>query len=237
MELEAWVHDAGPPPDLAGAVDEPWFPLTYLPSSTLGEEFKHAWIEEMDFDPRPVFAAVRVPVLAFYGRSLDWFLHRRWISAAIWAVCLAGTVVLFIVVPKTFLPAGDSGVVNGVFIAQEGSSPQQMQALQEKVGQAVRDEPSVDRAISVTGFSQFLSSNQGLTYIFLKPGEKRPPVSAVAGSLMGRIASIPGVFPFLRPYPVLQIRRKPDSIIDYEYEDFEVVDYQCHPHIAGKVSK
>ena len=67
LELEAWVHDDGPPPDLAGAVDEPWFPLTYLPSSTLGEEFKHAWIEEMDFDPRPVFAAVRVPVLAFYG--------------------------------------------------------------------------------------------------------------------------------------------------------------------------
>ena len=162
-----------------------------------GHGAKKTWMER-------IVGRVEKRVLDFYGRSLDWFLHRRWISAGIWAVCLVGTIVLFIVVPKTFLPPGDSGVVNGVFIAQEGSSPQQMKDLQEKVSQAVRDEPSVDRSISVTGLSAFLSSNQGLTYIFLKP-DGRPPVADVAGRLMGRIAAIPGVFPFLRPYPVLQI--------------------------------
>jgi uncharacterized protein len=67
LQLEAWVHDEGAPPDLAAAVDEPWFPLTYLPPSLFDDEAKRAWIAEMDFDPRPVFAAVRVPVLAFYG--------------------------------------------------------------------------------------------------------------------------------------------------------------------------
>ena len=67
LQLEAWVHDAGPPPDLAAAVDEPWFPLTYLPPSTFDDEAKQFWIAEMDFDPRPIFAAVRVPALAFYG--------------------------------------------------------------------------------------------------------------------------------------------------------------------------
>jgi len=67
LELEAWVHDAGPAPNLAGAVDEPWFPLTYLPPSTFDDEAKQFWTREMDFDPRPVFAAVTVPVLAFYG--------------------------------------------------------------------------------------------------------------------------------------------------------------------------
>jgi uncharacterized protein len=67
LELEAWVHGAGPPPDLEAASEEPWFPLTYLPPSTFDDEGKRAWIAEMDFDPRPVFAAVRVPLLAFYG--------------------------------------------------------------------------------------------------------------------------------------------------------------------------
>jgi pimeloyl-ACP methyl ester carboxylesterase len=67
LELEAWVHDSGPAPDLAAAAGEPWFPLTYLPTSTLDDEAKRQWIAEMDFDPRPVFAAVRVPALAFYG--------------------------------------------------------------------------------------------------------------------------------------------------------------------------
>jgi len=162
-----------------------------------GHGAKQTWMER-------AVGRIEKRVLAFYGRSLDWFLRRRWISASIWAACLAGTVALFIVVPKTFLPPGDSGVVNGVFIAQEGSSPQQMQELQERVSQAVQAEPSVDRAISVTGLSAFLSSNQGLTYIFLKDGP-RPAVSEAAGRLMGRIAQIPGVFPFLKPYPVLQI--------------------------------
>jgi len=38
-------------------------------------------------------------------------------------------------------------------------------------------------------------------------------------------------------YPTMQIRRRPDSIFDYEYEDFELLDYQCHPHIPARVSK
>jgi thymidylate synthase len=37
-------------------------------------------------------------------------------------------------------------------------------------------------------------------------------------------------------YPVLNIKRKPDSIFDYQYEDFEVVDYQCHPAIKAPVA-
>ena len=38
------------------------------------------------------------------------------------------------------------------------------------------------------------------------------------------------------PYPVLNIKRKPDSIFGYEYEDFEVLDYQCHGAIKAPVA-
>ncbi|MBV6306212.1 thymidylate synthase [Candidimonas humi] len=38
------------------------------------------------------------------------------------------------------------------------------------------------------------------------------------------------------PYPRLNIRRKPASIFDYQYEDFEVLDYQSHPHIKAPVA-
>ncbi len=37
-------------------------------------------------------------------------------------------------------------------------------------------------------------------------------------------------------YPVLQIKRRPASIFDYEYEDFEVRDYQCHGPIKAPVA-
>lgn len=38
------------------------------------------------------------------------------------------------------------------------------------------------------------------------------------------------------PYPKLNIKRKPESIFDYEFEDFEIIDYQHHPHIKAPVA-
>jgi thymidylate synthase len=40
-----------------------------------------------------------------------------------------------------------------------------------------------------------------------------------------------------RAYPTLHIKRRPDSIFDYQYEDFEVLNYDPHPHIPAPVSK
>ncbi|MCQ9617265.1 thymidylate synthase [Paenalcaligenes niemegkensis] len=39
-----------------------------------------------------------------------------------------------------------------------------------------------------------------------------------------------------RPYPQLDIKRKPDSIFDYNYDDFEIVNYDPHPHIKAPVA-
>ena len=38
------------------------------------------------------------------------------------------------------------------------------------------------------------------------------------------------------PYPTLSIKRKPASIFDYALEDFEVLDYECHPAIKAPVA-
>ena len=38
------------------------------------------------------------------------------------------------------------------------------------------------------------------------------------------------------PLPKLNILRKPDSIFDYEFEDFEITGYECHPHIKAPVA-
>jgi thymidylate synthase len=37
-------------------------------------------------------------------------------------------------------------------------------------------------------------------------------------------------------YPTLAIKRKPASIFDYEYDDFEVLDYEHHPAIKAPVA-
>ena len=39
-----------------------------------------------------------------------------------------------------------------------------------------------------------------------------------------------------RPLPTLRLLRKPDSIYDYRFEDFELLDYDPHGHIAAPVA-
>jgi pimeloyl-ACP methyl ester carboxylesterase len=76
--FEDWVHTRAPQPDgqlaadLRAAIDEPWVGQLWLPPILLDEESVGLWIEEMDYDPRPSFAQVRVPTLLFYGEADSW---------------------------------------------------------------------------------------------------------------------------------------------------------------------
>jgi len=76
--FEHWIHSQAPEPDEAlaadlwAAIDEPWAGQLWLPPTLLDEEGVRLWIEEMDFDPRPIFASVRVPTLSFYGADDSW---------------------------------------------------------------------------------------------------------------------------------------------------------------------
>jgi thymidylate synthase len=38
------------------------------------------------------------------------------------------------------------------------------------------------------------------------------------------------------PLPTLAIRRRPPSIFDYRFEDFEILNYEAHPHIKAAVA-
>lgn len=38
------------------------------------------------------------------------------------------------------------------------------------------------------------------------------------------------------PLPTLKMHRNPASLFDYQFEDFEIADYECHPAIKGQVA-
>jgi hydrophobic/amphiphilic exporter-1 (mainly G- bacteria), HAE1 family len=163
-----------------------------------GDHEKKTWMER-------VFGAVERRVLSIYGSSLWWFLRHRWISLIIWIICLAGTIQLLISIPKSFLPPGDSGMIFGVFMGKEGSSPEQMRALQDKVEATLNEDPHVLMNFTLTGITGFASSNTGISFISVGPPDGRPPIQNVAGELMGKIGQYPGVMAFLRGMPVLEI--------------------------------
>jgi HAE1 family hydrophobic/amphiphilic exporter-1 len=163
-----------------------------------------------------VVGGIEHRVLDIYGRSLWFFLRHRWVSAVTWIICLAGTVWLFLVVPKSFIPTGDSGFLFGVMIAQQGSSPDQMRAYQAQVENVMRANPDVEITITVTGLTGRLNSNQGFAIAFLKPvgqrtttpgpGESHASIQTVAADLMKNAAMhTVGLFTVLVPQPVLAI--------------------------------
>ena len=38
------------------------------------------------------------------------------------------------------------------------------------------------------------------------------------------------------PLPKFKIKNKTNSIFDYRFEDFELINYQSHPHIPAPIS-
>jgi HAE1 family hydrophobic/amphiphilic exporter-1 len=144
-------------------------------------------------------------VIAAYGRALDKFLDRAWLTVPILLGCILGLWFFFTHLPFTLLPPGDSGFVRGVFIAQEGSSPAEMHAYQQQVNQKLKDDPNIAQFFTLAGFAARTASSQGLLFGFLKPRSQRPPIEQCIPQLQKSISSIPGITAILQPNPVLQI--------------------------------
>jgi hydrophobic/amphiphilic exporter-1 (mainly G- bacteria), HAE1 family len=177
--------------------------LTPLMTSRLlanrGPGTKKTWVER-------VIGSIERRVLDVYGRQLWFFLRHRWISAVVWLVCFVGTGYLFYIVPKSFLPVGDSSLIFGVLVAQEGSSPDQMHRYQDDAEKVMHADPAVAATFTMSGNGQFLPGNQAFLIPFLSDPHKRAPIDQVAGRLMGgMMGTIPGAVTFLKPQPVLQI--------------------------------
>ncbi len=152
-----------------------------------------------------VVHAIFKRVVAGYGRSLHFFLQHKWISALAWMLCMGGTLLLFKAAPKSFLPTGDSGFIRGIFMAQEGTSPERMALYQEEVDRVLQENPAVDLEMTTTGNTGRMPSSQARILAFLKPVNERPSIDEVIAQLSASLSKIPGIKPYLQASPVLQI--------------------------------
>jgi HAE1 family hydrophobic/amphiphilic exporter-1 len=136
-------------------------------------------------------------VIASYGRSLHFFLRHKWIALWAWVICMAGTILLFQAIPKSFLPVGDCGFVRGLFMVQEGTSPERMQEYQYKVDKILRENPNVDLGYTISGITGRLASSQARVLAYLKPVDQRPSIDVVMAQLSAKMSEIPGITPYL----------------------------------------
>ncbi len=154
-----------------------------------------------------------------YERLLKWTMERHLLAFILWVISLAGTIWLFIVVPKGFLPIGDSGMVRGVFMAAEGTSPAQMQDYQKRMMKIFEAIPGVDQSIVVTGLQNSnMTMSMGLVVLLLKPENARAPIAEITREAIEKVhAQVPGVVPLLQPYPTLEIDTGATSNMQGQY--------------------
>ena len=157
-----------------------------------------------------------------YGRALHWQLHHKWIALVAWVLCIVGTGWLYIVLPKTFLPPGDSSFIMGAMIMPQGASTEQMRAYQSKVAALMRAESnSVAQVGNVTGISPGADQSMGFVFVRLKSPRERPPIDKLVLQFMGKLGALPDGICFLRAMPVMKISSGAESTAagsDYAFQ-------------------
>ncbi|MBI5342283.1 MAG: efflux RND transporter permease subunit [Deltaproteobacteria bacterium] len=145
-------------------------------------------------------------MLSAYDRTLTLVLRHRLATLLFSFVLLGGTVFLFIVIPKGFLPNEDTGAIFGFTEAAQGISFDDMARHQQAVSAVVRAEPSVRSAMSSIGPSgPNVASNSGRIFMMLKPREERKSAEEILQGLRPKLAEIPGVRAFLQILPPIRI--------------------------------
>jgi HAE1 family hydrophobic/amphiphilic exporter-1 len=155
-----------------------------------------------------------------YGRALHWQLRHKWVALLTLILCTLGTVALFFLTPKTFLPPGDSSFIMGAMIMPQGASTEQIRALQVQAAAIARQNPHVTQVGNVTGFAPGADQSMGFIFIRLKPPRERPPIEQVKVQLMGQLSGLPDGLCALRAMPLLKISAGADPTAagsDYAY--------------------
>jgi len=145
--------------------------------------------------------------LRWYERSLGWVMRHRRTAMVFSALILIGTVVLFRVVPKGFIPSEDIGQLYATTETAEGTSYDAMVEHQRAAAAIVQEDPNIDGFMSAVGGGGRLSTvNQGRFFIHLKDRADRDlSADEVAQSLSQKLAAVPGMRAFISNPPVLDI--------------------------------
>ncbi len=106
---------------------------------------------------------------------------------------LAGTILLYVVVPKGFLPQQDTGAIVATTEAAQNISIPAIAKLQLRAADIVQRDPAVDSVASLVGAGSVNPTpNVGRLSITLKPRRQRDAMGVVIARLQITLAGMPG---------------------------------------------
>ncbi len=144
-------------------------------------------------------------VLGAYERSLAWVMGRRRAAMAFSLGIVVATVALFVIVPKGFLPAEDTGSIQGTTEGAEGIAYDVMVAHQREVADILLQDPNVGAFMSFVGGGFGGGGNTGRISLHLKPRDERLPVDQVIRELSAKFGHVTGLRVFLQNPPAIRI--------------------------------
>lgn len=150
-------------------------------------------------------------LLKLYKRSLHFALQNR--QMVVWAfiIMLVLNGVLFVFIPKGFIPSEDTGQIVGITEAPEGISFTDMVQHHEMLSKIIEKDPNVQSYMSSIGTgngtnSPNLTLNSGRLLIVLKPRSQRSlSADQVIEELREKLRSVPGISIYLQNPPTISI--------------------------------
>ncbi|MCA0375156.1 MAG: efflux RND transporter permease subunit [Gemmatimonadetes bacterium] len=140
-----------------------------------------------------------------YMSSLGWVMRHRGLTMLFSFLMLVATVVLFMVIPKGFIPSEDTGRLQGSVEGPEGIGYDALAVKVREVGKILSDNPNVKFALMSIGGGPGGGSNSGRIQLTLADRDKRPHVDQVMRELTRATSQVPGVQVFFRNPPPINI--------------------------------
>ncbi len=157
-------------------------------------------------------------IIAFYGRTLQWVLRHQPLTLLVTVATLAGTILLFIAVPKGFFPVQDTGVILGISEAPESVSFAAMSRRQQALASVILQDPAVQSLSSFIGIDGVNTTlNSGRIQINLKPlAERQDNADQIIRRLQSKLAGVEDITLFMQPVQDLTVEDRV-SRTQYQY--------------------
>ncbi len=171
-----------------------------------------------------------------YTRTLAWCMRHPRVVLLVFAVSLVATGVLFVVTPKDFIPAGDSGQLRVTTEGPTDISFSAMSARQQVLAKIAKDDPNIEAVMSSVGAGGARATvNAGSLLLRLKDPAARGHTTPdeIIQSLRKRFADVPGIRAYIQNPPAIQVGGR-QSKAQYQYT-VQSTDLQALYAWSGKL--
>jgi len=177
-------------------------------------------------------------------KSYDWSLTRvlkyKSITLMVTLATIAGTIWLYIAIPKGFFPTEDTGYMLGITEMQSNTSYLAMVERQKQMAEIIKADPAVEYVNSTVGVGgPNPTPNQGRMLIALKPKAARGPLQPIIQRLRRTTQQVTGMAIFFQMIQNINVGGKIlKSQYQYTLQSSDTATlYTLAPELRDKIAK